>query len=267
MQRWHLFEFEDLSWFPKQIRDYMTDFLEFTIRTLRVYDPALPILQRVMHHMQTAHILDLCSGGGGPWAYLQQRLRQRQVIWQVTLSDRFPNHTAFARLAQQAPGLDYVAEAVDATQPPPHPAGVRTIFTGLHHLPPAVVRGILQDAVRHQNAVCFFEFTERRLDLILLTPVAVALINLVGAPWLRPFRLSRLLLTYVIPIVPLAAMWDGLVSQLRSYAPAELHALVAAVDAPDYTWEIGRANTWLGPLVRVTYLVGYPTTRPARSSP
>lgn len=262
MQRWHLFEFEDLPWFPKLVRDYMTDFLEFTIRSLRVYDPALPILQRVMGHMQTQRILDLCSGGGGPWGHLQQRLRQRQVVWQVTLSDRFPNVTAFERLKQQTPDLDYVAEAVDATQAPAHLACVRTIFTGVHHLSPTLVQGILHDAVQQRAAICLFEFTERRLDLILLTPLAVALLNLVGAPWMRPFKLSRLLLTYVVPVVPLAAMWDGFVSQLRSYSPAELRALTAEVAAPDYTWEVGRVNTWLGPLLRVTYLVGYPAVPP-----
>lgn len=258
MRRLHLFEFEDQPWFPTVIRDYMTDFLEFTWRTFRFYDPAVPILQRVAGQMQTPHFVDLCSGGGGPWAYLQPRLVSTDSAVRVTLTDKFPNLAAFARAAAASPGITFSAGAVDAAQVPPELVGVRTIFTGLHHLPPSVVQAIFQDAADQRAAICVFEFTERRWHQILATPPLVAGIILLGTPFMRPRTWRRLLFTYVLPLTPLASMWDGVVSQLRSYTVAELSDLAHQVQAEDYTWEVGQVNTWLGNLVRVTYVAGYP---------
>src|SRR5262245_3279865 len=83
-----------------------------------------------------------------------------------------------------------------------------------------------------------------------------------AAPFLKPFRVSRLLLTYLVPFVPLCLVWDGIVSCLRVYAPEELRILVAQLDAQDYEWDIG--TTRVGPGV-ATYLIGIPSTTEKKS--
>ena len=77
-----------------------------------------------------------------------------------------------------------------------------------------------------------------------------------AAPFLKPFRVSRLVFTYLIPLVPLFLLWDGFVSCLRVYSPAELRDLVSQLGATNYEWDIG--TTRVGPGV-VTYLIGIPT--------
>ena len=77
---------------------------------------------------------------------------------------------------------------------------------------------------------------------------------LVLTPFVRPFRWSRLLFTYLIPLIPLLVLFDGTVSMLRIYQPDELRALVAGVPGQEsYTWDIGEAPG-LGPI----HLVGTP---------
>ena len=44
-------------------------------------------------------------------------------------------------------------------------------------------------------------------------------IVLLVTPLIRPFTLSRILWTYLLPLVPLTCWWDGIVSQLRAYTP------------------------------------------------
>jgi hypothetical protein len=68
--------------------------------------------------------------------------------------------------------------------------------------------------------------------------------------------------TYLIPVVPMIAMWDGLVSNLRTYSVGELNDLVEQVADDRYEWKIGRARS-IG-LSRVTYAIGTP--RPVISS-
>ena len=71
-------------------------------------------------------------------------------------------------------------------------------------------------------------------------------------PLVRPFRWSRVLLTYVLPVIPLLVGWDGTVSALRAYTPEELLALAASVPgAEHYSWDAGRAGAAL-------YLTGMP---------
>src|SRR5687767_10470918 len=71
----------------------------------------------------------------------------------------------------------------------------------------------------------------------------------------RYLRLSRLVLTYVVPIVPLATIWDGVASCMRVYSPDEMRALIASLPPSDYEWDIGRLKIPRTG-VAVTYLTG-----------
>lgn len=50
-------------------------------------------------------------------------------------------------------------------------------------------------------------------------------------------------------------LFDGIVSCLRTYKPAELRAMTA--ELTQYDWEIGELKA-LGAALPVTYLIGYP---------
>ena len=76
-------------------------------------------------------------------------------------------------------------------------------------------------------------------------------------PFLRPFRWSRLLWTYLIPLVPVVTLFDGLVSCLRTYTVRELRELTERLDANDYHWEIGTVKGKTTP-IPITYLIGVP---------
>jgi hypothetical protein len=85
----------------------------------------------------------------------------------------------------------------------------------------------------------------------------VPLVALVVVPFARPFRWSRLLWTYLIPFVPLVMLFDGIVSCLRAYSPAELRELTAGLSSQGYQWEMGEERAGLLRLP-VTYLIGCP---------
>ncbi len=105
MQRYHLFEFEDLTWFPDFLRQSMMDFLRFMISKLQIYEPIVPLMQQALQHTSQPDILDLCSGGGGGIVGIQQKL-SKQVGYNVkiTISDKFPNLPAFEIIKTQTQG-------------------------------------------------------------------------------------------------------------------------------------------------------------------
>ncbi len=256
MRRLHLLEIEDQPWCPAVLRDAATDFLQFMIVVTDTYLPAVPLLRSALERAGTRQVVDLCSGGGGPWASLLPRLDTPDEPVQVRLTDRYPNQEAFERARERTGGrLAVHPDPVDATALPAGLTGFRTLFTAFHHFRPEAARAILADAVRGGQGIGVFEATQRSAASLFATALSPLLVLLV-TPFIRPFRWSRLLFTYLIPLVPLLVLFDGLVSCLRTYTPRELRAMADSLDARGYTWEIGAAKG-RGP-APVTYLIGIP---------
>jgi hypothetical protein len=107
------------------------------------------------------HIIDLCSGGGGPWLDLLPALRAQGVTVSLCLTDQYPNTVALASIAEKLPGVRFETESVNALDVPARLTGFRTIFTAFHHFRPAEARAILASAVRDSQGIAIFEAAAR----------------------------------------------------------------------------------------------------------
>jgi hypothetical protein len=261
MSRIHLFEFNDLPWYPQTFRRMQTDYLQFVTTLGAGHKNLVPLFQRALQHAGTTEILDLCSGGTGPWLRLQKHLGKAGLPVSLKLSDIYPNPEAVQKWGGASlRGIEYLAEPVDALHVPTHLKGMRTLFEGFHHFRPEQARSILQDAVEQKAAIGIFEASlmpPMGLLLLLMAPLTTFFSYLVLTPFIKPRTFSRFLWTYLVPIVPLASIWDGVISLLRVYSVQELKALADSLPGNDYTWEIGVASTGT-PVFAFTYLVGYP---------
>lgn len=254
MKRLHLFELEDQPWFPATIRDLATDYLQFIQTHFRIDRAMTPLIARLLESTGTRRIIDLCSGGSGPLLLLVGDLAERGIDAKATLTDLFPNVPAFSEIAAASNGrIDFERESVDARNVPARLEGLRTIFNGFHHLPPADARAVLHAAAAARQPIAIFELSERSVRTlpVLLTPLMVW----IATPFMRPFTWRRLFWTYVLPMVPLTCLWDGIVSQLRAYTVPELREMSHG-SAP-MRWEIGQVPIAKG-RGRLTYLLGFP---------
>ena len=85
------------------------------------------------------------------------------------------------------------------------------------------------------------------LNFVLLFLASLAIV-----PVVRPFRVSRLLFSYLPPLIPFVVAWDGTVSALRAYTPEELLAIARTVPGGSrYEWRAERTG-------RALYLTGVP---------
>jgi hypothetical protein len=266
MRRVQFIELHEQPWFPSSLRDDVTDAVQFGFNLLHAYAPIAPLLQSVIDSTGNQpnaprSIVDMCSGGGGPWLDLSRKLRCRDVGGdsaglQVWLTDKYPNLEAFQSVsASSGHQITFYPEPVDAMKVPGALKGLRTMFTSFHHFSPEDARAILQDAVDAGESVGIFEFT-RRAPLTVGLIFAGVLLLFLHTPRIRPFRWSRLLWTYLIPIIPLVLLFDGVVSCLRTYRPQELREIVEKLTSRQYQWQIGELATGRVP---ITYLIGYPT--------
>lgn len=253
MKRLHLFEFTDLGFWPDVLRSLLTDHLHTFLEMNRPFDVKAPAIAEALRRGGTRRIVDLCSGGSGPWLHLKGQVeRELGEKISVLLTDKFPNQQSAARL-ELMEGLDYCLESVDALAVPEKFDGIRTMVDGLHHFPPDLARGIFADAVRKNQPIVILEGLQRTWK-DLLPPLFLPLFTLLFAPFVKPFKLSRLLFTYLIPIAPFVITWDVAVSVLRCYTPEELLEMARST-GPDFEWEAG-AYRHKG--IPVTWLVGFP---------
>ncbi|HLX86113.1 MAG TPA: hypothetical protein VKR59_19590 [Terriglobales bacterium] len=258
MPRIHFIEINEQPWLPTSIRDQITDSLQFGVNLVPAFRPMVPRLQCVLDATGSQSIVDMCSGGGGPWRDLAQRIKARTTNGtaqplQIWLTDKFPNLGAHQNVATTSgnhiaffPGPVDVMNVCGVR-------GVRTMFTSFHHFAPEQAQGILQNAVDAGEGIGIFEVTRRAPAAILLVWAWIFML-FVCTPWIRPFHWTRLLWTYVVPIVPVLMLFDGTVSCLRTYRPEELRAIVSRLTGPEYHWETGETSGKMP----ITYLVGYP---------
>ncbi|WP_375323625.1 hypothetical protein [Flagellimonas sp. GZD32] len=253
MGRLLLFEFEDQKWFPSFLRNYGTDFLQFLSNKTKMYKPIVHIILKGLENSGTHQIIDLGSGGGGGLLWLNSELKKQVSDLKITLTDFYPNLSAFEHTKSQTNNFEYIATPVDARNVPQDLKGLRTQFLSFHHFKPEDAKQILQNAVDSNSSIAIFEAQERSFPSILamlFSPLSV----LLTTPFIRPFKWGRILFTYFIPIVPLFVLWDGVVSSLRTYSVKEMQELVDSLTGKEnFNWEIGKVKS--GPGV-ILYLLG-----------
>ncbi len=252
--RLQLFEILDQSWCPQAVRHGATDYLEAITSRGNIYRPIQAEIFRAIEACGAERVIDLCSGGGGPWLSPAWRsaLGDRAPLT-VVLTDKFPSTALPARVGGN---VSCVTFSVDAARVPDSLRGFRTIFSSFHHFPDAVALDILGDAVRCGEGFAMAEVTSRT-PRAFATMLLMPLFDWILTPTMRPFRWSRLLLTYLLPLIPLVVLWDGIVSCFRTRTPEELLALTSSF--PQYAWQAGYARgqgSWLAPV----YLIGRPKT-------
>jgi hypothetical protein len=252
VRRFHLFEVLDQAWCPRVLRDGATDCLEAVTSAGDIYGSVREPIFAAMRKTGKQQVVDLCSGGGGPWLSPRwiSRLETESDL-SVALTDRFPSSALSERL-HQGSRITSVGSAVDATHVPEELGGFRTVFSSFHHFPDAMANKILRDVVDSGEGFASAEVTSRSLRA-LVTMFVMPLAAWFLTPRIRPFRWSRLFFTYLLPAIPAVLLWDGLVSCLRTRTPEELLALASPFRKYEWTAGYGRGS-WLP----VVYLIGVP---------
>ena len=263
MRRLQLVELEDLSWLPAPVRNGATDLLDYAFDRLGFYDGVAAALPDTLSASGATRIVDLGSGGGGGTLSLRRRLREGGCDVEVVFTDRYPNEAAIARIRSLGdPRTRYLAEPVDALTGGGTIQGLQTMSGALHHFSPFAVRALVANIVSRRQPLAFFDVAAspaiRRLPLV-LAPLPMAAnfvmlfaVSLLLVPLIRPFRRSRLLLSYLPPVIPFVVAWDGTVSALRAYTPEELLRIARTVPGGGrYEWRAESAG-------RALYLTGVP---------
>ena len=138
----------------------------------------------------------------------------------------------------------------------PQTEGLYLSINSFHQLPPQRAAKLLTTLAKTKQPIAVVEGNNDSLWQVVGMLCFVPLTMILAAPFVRPFRWSRLLFTYLIPILPLVTSIDGFLALFKLYAPRDLDELVARLHIDHYTWESGKMDNGRGG--KIIYLLGLP---------
>ncbi len=240
MKTRYAFEFCDHAKTPHPIRKTLLEILETCNQQFR------PYYQEVSND-----ILDICDkegltsvvelGAGTAPITRELACDSRATNLKLIPCDLYPETQVWEELEKEFPGqVESVSEPVDFLQPRDWPEkSLLVLVAAFHHIPPKLRPLFLKTQSESGERVAVFEPLRK-------TPFSMALTIFAIFPALllpilkirRPGRLRRVLWCWLVPVVPLMFMWDGIVSCLRQWNPEEWEANLQEQLADDHTWAI-----------------------------
>lgn len=190
-------ELEDYSWFPLILRKFQMDFIGYVVTKFHFYDVFIQHVQK--QNLGNPIMYDLCSGSGEPAMYIYSKSK---CFNDVLLSDKFPSsdNIIFADVLDMNFQKGYCY----------------TMFNAFHHFTDEEKIKMIQK-IKDSGANAFFVEILEPNFLFFLKVTALTLIgNLFITPFIKPFSLTRILLTYIIPVNLITITYDGIISILKS---------------------------------------------------
>jgi hypothetical protein len=238
LKRLHLFEFCDQTWLKGAWREAYLDGLNTTFKMFKFHDGLTKPFNTWLSKSKSNHVLELCSGGGGPIDTLIKNQNSNKEL-KITLSDLTPDVKAFEAIKNKYPkNIDYVETSTDATNTKELNANLIFMCSSFHHFSPDMAKKILLNASKNSNGIFIREILSRNFFNMISS--IFNLLPLMLTPFFSGrFTFFKLLITTIVPIVPLMIIFDGIVSVFRTYTTEEIMTMLPEEMKKNWHWTTG----------------------------
>jgi hypothetical protein len=257
LSRYHAFEFNDQSWYPQVLRNGFNDVVEFVHRFMTPYQRASTIIAPWAHKIGTQEIVDFASASAHHLKNIIKTGHQSHLnLPQFIASDLYPavNYWHQVQSTTDDKSFQYINTPIDMLAPPSGLPRTWSIFTAFHHLSPDQARQFLKTFTENADGLCIGEYLQR--DLYSFFMIFAAIPTWFIAPFMadRP-SVGKFVLTFIIPIIPLQNLWDGLVSVLRTYTVDEIRTMLPADVRDQFMIEQHKIPYGFGPMYSTITLI------------
>lgn len=210
----------DRDWFPQWMRMHQQEFLGFIAYHFKLYKPLVKVLEPMLNHTFQPEWTDTCSGNGSAALSVERFIKPSPSL---ILTDKFPP----SLIQGFQPNIQYDRKPLDILVNLPDGHSVITLFNAFHHFTHDEKLDLL-----HKVAAAKRPF----LSVEILRPGVGSYISVLGAstigqwlfaPFIKPFRLSRLIFTFIIPVHILSVLIDGWISVAKSPGKDEYAKLLS----------------------------------------
>jgi len=229
LPRIHLFEFDDQSWLKGVLREAYFDVLDLAHRAFKPFGKMHDALSRWAEAAGHDEVLDIASGGGG---HIETLLATADAACtrmpKFILSDIYPSLDKFNRLREKfgPDRVDFVSGPLAAALCGGRDERLWMVASALHHFPPEAARDLIEDAARSTDGIFIMEPYQRSRAAVLTEILLGPPFAMITPFFSRPFRWSKLLLSTILPVVPVLIVWDGVISIMRTYRHEELTSFI-----------------------------------------
>ncbi len=235
-------ELEDYSWFPPILRKYQLDFIGAMASLAHLYHPIGSIVANSMKSGMLTSVRDLCSGSGTPAIYVHNL---SHCIQFTELTDKFPAEEKF----HSANGISYEPKSVDVLTHPLDNKKLYTMYNAFHHFSEKEQQDILTQFATTKTNFIFVEILEPTIVSAIQVFVASTIGQLLITPFIQPFSIVRILLTYVLPINILTVLIDGIISVINSKSVKQYQAIIDSVATSHYNITLKKISQPKGNLI------------------
>jgi hypothetical protein len=212
---------------PKWLRSMISEFLSWFVLRVNATKPFIPVIEEALEKADNKHIINIDFGLGAGISTVQPFLESNISVSNLPLEHFTPEKK-----------------------------GVYLFINSFHQLHPNKAIEMLQAIVKNRQSLVVLEGNNDSLWQVVGMTVFVPLTVIFTAPLVRPFRISRLFFTYILPILPFIIMLDGCIALFKLYSLKDLDKLVGSIRSEDYEWKRGKNDNGRGG--KIIYLVGHP---------
>lgn len=225
MKRKHITQISNTTWFPAILRTCMHEFMTWFVGKVHAAKPFMPIIDEGLQYANRIVAVNMEVGAGFETL--------------IPLID--PN------IERTSTGMRNFRADQD---------GLYVLVNSFHQLKPDQARNFLSSVAKRRQPVAVLEGNNDSLWQVFGMTVIVPLTVLLTAPFVKPFRLTRIIFTYLIPILPIVTLLDGFFALFMLYAPQDLDELTQSIESKDYQWRSGKLDNGRGG--KIIYLLGHP---------
>ena len=225
MKRKQLPQFISSRWLPAWIKRDISEFLSWFVVKVNATKPFIPVIEEQLEKTNLSKIVNVDFKIGAGMESVSPFLKK---------------------------GLTLTSEPISNFNTSEE--GLYVFVNGFHQLPPDKASKMLQDIAHSRNPVVVVEGNNDSLWQIVGMTVFVPLTVLLTAFFVRPFRFSRIIFTYLIPILPVIIVVDGCIALLKLYNPKDLDELTSKLEVENYEWKSGKNDNGRGG--KIIYLTG-----------
>mgnify|MGYP005992915527 CR=1 FL=1 len=228
MRRKQIRQIINLKWFPTHLKTLIAEFLSWFVLKVNASKPFIPVINDILTREKLTRIINIEFNVGAGVETVTPFLG-KEIKVQSIYHEKFNTNKN----------------------------GLYLYVNCFHQLSYEQAKSSLKKICESGNPIAIVEGNNDSLWQIVGMTIFVPITVLLSAPFVKPFRVSRLLFTYIIPLLLIVIMIDGCVALLKLYNPSDLAKITSDLQIKNYEWKTGKEDNGRGG--KIIYLIGRKT--------
>lgn len=225
MKRKHVFQFTNAKWFPLFLTRCIYEFMTWFVNKVNAAKPFMPVIEEGLKHANRIIVINKkCGAGFETVAHLIDKNNERINV--------------------------------DPKNFKANEKGLYLSVNSFHLFTSDEAKEILERVSNFGQPIVVVEGNNDSLWQVFGMTIIVPLTVILTAPFVKPFRIERIIFTYLIPILPIVTFFDGFMALFKLYSPSDLDQMTTAIKSEGYYWRSGKLENGRGG--KIIYLLGYP---------